>query len=440
MPKKFALIGIPVLGLLLAGLVLLWNRSEEPAGTIERSRQKIDRVGTVSTETSRPVIRARWKFDRTLVYRFEVTGALKVRPPVETKKDPVPAPAPARFSLSGNLVIGPGPESGLLLCQFRNISAKGNSSPADGARKALEGRTARLSISDRGEILSVVGDDQVAVFLSHFEFVLPEGEESEWRQEGSDPAGSFVAIYRQEGRNGDESSLVMKLAKEKEYSADPSASGGVALLPRYSSFGSFDVKNGRMTRVEVSGTIPESDKSAAFSLSGQVIMTFLFEREEDAPIVEVRREEKTAKAPPVSRPGPTRPRITFGDISPNLYSPDSNLRSRALLQLTHVKGSQARRVLMEAVEDGDFRIRAAAAQSLATYRSEEGAMTRLLQLLKSDSNPLVRYRVAGALKGSASPEARELLATVASGDSSKFVRNAANAALAYPLEGGIDAH
>jgi HEAT repeat protein len=96
-------------------------------------------------------------------------------------------------------------------------------------------------------------------------------------------------------------------------------------------------------------------------------------------------------------------------------------------------------VILEAIQDSDFRIRAAAAQALVSYRSEAKVMGHLMTMLQSDSNPLVRYRVAGSLKGSSFQEARDLLSVVAKEDSSKFVRKAANEALAYPI-GGIDAH
>ncbi len=436
MPKKAMIIGIPLLGLLLAGLVLFGNQEKEAEVSPDLSTRIVERPG-IETGSGKPVVRARWNFDQTLVYRFEVKGALTVQPPAESKKSPVPA----RFTLNGDLAIGPGAESGTLLCQFRDISVKGSSTSVEKARKSLEGRTARVSISDRGEIQSVSGDDQVAVFLSHFEFVLPAGEESEWRQEGRDPAGSFVSIYRLGGGNQDEERLVMKLEKEKEYTAEPSNTGGITFLPRYSSTGYFDVANGRMSQVEISGLIPESDRQGGVSMKGRVEISFLFDRVETSTIVEVQPvREGAGNSPVASKKKPRPPKITFADISPNLYSPDSNLRSRALLQLTHVKGPEALQVLMEAIQDGDFRIRAAAAQSLAAYRSEGKPLGKLLEMLKTDSNPLVRYRVAGALRGSASPEAREILATVAEGDSSKFVRKAANAALAYPTEGGIDAH
>ena len=416
--------------LLLLGFFLARDRSEQSAKPKTHSRIDVESPESLSNENTAT---GRWDFTRTLVYRFEVSGALTVEGPVETEK---PSES-ARFSLGGDLAIGPGKEIDGLLCQFRNISAKGSSGSADGARESLEGKTARLSISDRGEILSLRGDEQVRVFLSHLEFLLPEGEEVQWRQEGRDPAGSFVSTYRQLGVVREDDREVMKLEKRKEYVEDPSSERGAAPLPGYFSTGTFDLHEKRMSLVEVTGTIP---KSEGISITGQVHFTFIFDHEETELIVENNPTVSSKENSSVpKRSEPNRPKISFADISPNLYSADPNVRARALLQLTNAPGAESRRVILEAIQDSDFRIRAAAAQALVSYRSEEKVMGHLMTMLQSDSNPLVRYRVAGSLKGSSFQEARDLLSVVAKEDSSNFVRKAANEALAYPI-GGIDAH
>ncbi|MDP6957693.1 MAG: HEAT repeat domain-containing protein [Planctomycetota bacterium] len=423
-------IGFPALGLLLLGFFLIRDRSEQTVKPESHSRVEVESTDSLPNESTAI---GRWDFTRTLVYRFEVSGALTVEGPVETEK----TPESAQFTLSGDLVLGPGKDSDGLLCQFRNISSKGSSGSADGGRESLEGKTARLSISDRGEIVSLQGEEQIRVFLSHLEFVLPEGDEGEWSQEGQDPAGSFVSTYRKLGFELESGRRVMKLEKRKEYVKDPSSNRGSAPLPDYFSTGTFDLKEKRMSLVEVTGTIP---KSEGISMTGQVHFTFVFDHEETERIVANHSISSPKEKPSVSKRSQTnRPKITFADISPNLYSADPNTRARALLQLTHVPGAEARRVILEAIQDSDFRIRAAAAQALVTYRSEEKVMGHLMTMLTSDSNPLVRYRVAGSLKGSSFQEARDLLSVVAKEDSSKFVRKAANEALAYPI-GGIDAH
>jgi len=360
----------------------------------------------------------------TLLYRFDSTGEVEVAPPADSRK----APAGGRFHLTGVLAVRAtdvrDDGSADLEIQFRDVKAE--SGDQKGAAR-LQGAVATVKIDARGQMHAVEAEDGAAVFLRHFELVLPPlAGDTAWEVSGRDPAGEYTARYLLDGRFTDGSRPVARMSIARAY-AKPTSRLAVAGSREYKAVAHFDAARGCIATIDVTGAVA-GVKDGPVALAGSTRITFALADVVSGKFAPQPRAEIAAK-PAKAEPKKLEPKKeSLDQLAAHLRAGDTMTRSSAALRLASVRTPEARALAVDALKDPEFLVRGNAAVALGSWTDEETAKI-LANALRTDPADVVRLRAAQSLEGTPCPEARQALAKAASDDKSAYVRQVASESL-----------